>query len=195
MQLTRREGVGGVHGRLSSFERTAQLIRVFGMSVFKDIKQLRALGYDPSSVEEAVRWNEQWEAFLASPIGPFLSTGDPQELWKRPGIALLDMDTLARNAQELVPDAVLFKFGFLPVWTSVGGNVIAYHPDTKAFYWADHDRILGTETVLLPNTYEELPLTPENLMKALVKLSDKECGTFLQNLRDGTYDSEIDKLD
>jgi len=164
------------------------------MNVFKDINQLRASGYDPSTIQEAVRWNEQWEAFLASPIGPFLSNGDPQELWKCQ-VPLLDTDTLARNAQDLVPDAVLFKFGYLPVWTSVGGNVIAYHPDKKAFYWADHDCIFGTDTVLLPKTYKELPLTPENLMKALVKLSDEECGTYLRNLRDGKYDSEIDKLD
>jgi hypothetical protein len=165
------------------------------MSVLKDINQLRASGYDPSSIEEAVRWNELWEAFLASPIGPFLSSGDPQQLWKGAGGPLLDTDTLARNAQELVPDAVLFKFGFLPVWTSIGGSVVAYHPDTKAFYWADHACIFGTETVLLPKTYKELPLTPENLMKALVKLSDEECGTYLRNLRDGKYDLEIDKLD
>lgn len=165
------------------------------MSVFKDINQLRASAYDPSSIEEAVRWNEQWEAFLASPIGPFLASGDPQELWKRPHAPLLDTDTLARNAQERVPDAVLVKFGLLPVWTSVGGNVIAYDPETKAFYWAEHACIFGTDTVLLPKTYKELPLTAENLMKALVKLSDEECGTYLRNLRDGKYDSEIDKLD
>lgn len=165
------------------------------MSVLKDISQLRASGYDPSSVEAAIRWNEQWEVFLASLIGPFLSAGDPQELWKRPEVPLLDMETLARNAQDLIPDAVLFKFGFLPVWTSVGGNVVAYHPDTKAFYWADHACVFSTECVLLPTTYEELPLTPENLMKALVRLSDEDCGTYLRNLRDGKYDLELDELD
>ncbi len=165
------------------------------MSVFKDIEQLRASGYDPSSLEEVAQWNAQWEFFLASPIGPFLSSGDPEELWKRPEGPLLDMDTIGRNAQELVPDAVLFRFGLLPIWTSVGGNVIAYHPDTQGFYWADHSRIFGTESVMLPKTYEELPLTSENLMRALVKLSGEACATYLRNLRDGKYDSEIDKLD
>src|SRR4030095_8663868 len=101
------------------------------MSVFKDIDQLCASGYDPSSVDEAAQWNAQWQAFLASPIGPFLSSGDPPELWKHPNGPLLDMDSIARNAHELVPDGVLFKFGFLPIWTSIGGNVIAYHLDTQ----------------------------------------------------------------
>src|SRR5690349_7520230 len=165
------------------------------MSVLKDINQLRARGYDPSSIEEAAQWNAQWAAFLASPIGPFLSSGDPQELWKHPDAPLLDTETIARNAQELVPDAVLFKFGFLPIWTSTGGNVIAYHPDTQAFYWADHGCVFSTETVLLPKTFQKFPLTPENLMRALVRLSDEGCGTYLRNLRDGKYDSEIDKLD
>jgi len=165
------------------------------MSVFKNIDQLRASGYDQSSVDEAAQWNAQWEAVLASPIGSFLSSGDSQELWKRPGAPLLDIDSIARNAKELVPDAVLFKFGFLPIWTSIGGNVIAYHPDTQAFYWADHSRIFGTETVMLPKTYEELPLTTENLMRVLLRLSDEDCGTYLRNLRDGKYDAEIDKLD
>lgn len=165
------------------------------MSIFKNISELRASGYDPSSLAEALRWNEQWEALLASPIAPFLSAGDPQELWKRPETPLLDMTTLARNVQNLVPDALLFKFGFLPLWSSIGGNVIAYHPGTQAFYWADHSRVFSTETVLLPKTYEELPLTPENLMRALVRLSDEECGAYLRNLRDGKYDSEIDRLD
>jgi hypothetical protein len=165
------------------------------MSVFKDIDQLRTSGYDPSSVDEAAHWNAQWEAFLASPIGPFLSSGDPQELWKRPDGPLLDMDNIARNAQELVPDTVLFKFGLLPIWTSIGGNVIAYHPDTQAFYWADHSRIFSKETVILPKTYEELPLTTESLMRALLRLSDEDCGTYLKNLHDGKYDAEIGKLD
>ena len=164
------------------------------MSVFKDIEQLRASGYDPSSLEEAAQWNAQWELFLASPIGPFLSSGDSQELWEHSDGPLLDMETIGSNAQELAPDAVLFKFGLLPIWTSVGGNVIAYHPDTRAFYWADHSCIFGTESVMLPKTYEELPLTPENLMRALVRLSSEDCATYLRNLRDGKYDSELDKL-
>jgi hypothetical protein len=165
------------------------------MSIFKDISELRACGYDDASIQEAMQWNEQWKVILASPIGRFLRNGDPQQLWNKPNTPLLDVNTLARHVQELVPDNVLFKFGFLPVWTSVGGNVIAYHPATMAFYWADHACVSSTETVLLPKSYKELPLTAENLMNALVKLSDEDCGAYLRNLRDGKYDSELDQLD
>src|SRR5437764_45861 len=70
------------------------------MSVFRDTTELRTRGYDPSSIEEAREWNVHWEAFLASPIGPFLTTGDPQELWNRPGTPMLDMEIIARDAQE-----------------------------------------------------------------------------------------------
>ena len=165
------------------------------MSVTKDINELVARGYDPASIQDAIRWNARWEPFLASPISPFLSYGDPQELWKHQLGPLLDLDSIARNVQELVPDAILFRFGFLPVWNSIGGNAIAYHPDTAAFYWADHECVSNDEYVLIPKTYEELPLNFESLMRALVKFSPEECGTFLRNLRDGVYDAEIEKLD
>jgi hypothetical protein len=165
------------------------------MSVIKNISELRASGYDPSSIEDAMRWNERWEAFLASPIATFLAYGDPQELWKHPDAPVLDIDSIARNVQELAPDAILFKFGLLPVWTSIGGNSIAYHPESAAFYWADHECIFGDECVLVPKTYEELPLNFENLMKAIIRLSTEQCGTFLRNLRDGLYDAELRKLD
>lgn len=165
------------------------------MSVIKDINELRAKGYDPSSIDEAMEWNVRWDAFLNSSIGPFLATGDSQELWKHPDGPLLDLEAVARNVQELAPDAILFKHGFLPVWTSIGGNVIAYHPETKAFYWADHDCIFSDDCVLVPKTYEELPLTFDNLMRALVKLSEEDCGTYLRKLRDGFYDAELEKLD
>jgi hypothetical protein len=165
------------------------------MSVLKDINELRARGYDPSSIDEAIQWNARWQGLLASAMAPFLTYGDPDELWRSPGTPLLDLDTIARKVEELVPDAILFEFGFLPIWTSTGGNVIAYHPASQAFYWADHVCVFGDESVLLPKTYQELPLTPENLMKALVKLSTEECGTYLRNLRDGHYDADLDKLD
>jgi hypothetical protein len=165
------------------------------MSVIKDINELRTRGYDSSSIENAIEWNQRWEGFMASPVAPFLSYGDPKELWKRPSTPLLDMDSIARNVQELVPDAVLFKFGFLPVWTSIGGNVIAYHPETRAFYWADHECVFGNECVLVPKSYKELPLNFENLMQALIKFSSEECGAFLCNLRDGIYDEDIEMLD
>jgi len=165
------------------------------MSVIKDINELRARGYDPSSIENAMEWNQRWEAFLASPIAPFLAYGDPEELWKQPGTPMLDMDSIARNVQELAPHAILFKFGLIPVWTSIGGNVIAYHPDTQAFYWADHECVFGDECVLVPKSYKKLPLNFENLLQALVKFSTEECGTFLRNLRSGVYDGEMEKLD
>ncbi len=165
------------------------------MSVLKNISELRARGYDPSSIEDATQWNARWEAFLASPIAPFLAYGDPQELWKHPETPLLDLDSIARHVQELAPDAILFRFGFLPVWTSIGGNVIAYHPDTRSFYWADHECVFGDECVLVPKTYQQLPLNFDNLMQALGKFSTEDCGTFLRNLRDGVYDQEIERLD
>jgi len=165
------------------------------MSVIKDISDLKARGYDPSTIEEAIQWNARWETFLASPIGPFLAYGDSQELWKHSDSPMLDVDTIARNVQDLVPDAILFRFGILPVWTSIGGNVMGYHLGTEAFYWADHECVFGDECVLLPKSYEELPLNFENLMKALVRFSAEECGTFLRKLRDGLYEAEIEKLD
>ena len=32
-------------------------------------------------------------------------------------------------------------------------------------------------------------------MRALVRLSGEECGTYLRNLRDGHYDADLEKLD
>jgi len=140
-------------------------------------------------------WNARWEAWLSSPIAPYLRYGDSQKLWKHPEGPMLDLDSIARSVQELAPHAVLFKFGFLPVWTSIGANVVAYHPETEAFYWAHHESIFGFEKVMVPGTYEMLPLNHENLMKALIKFSAEECGTFLRNLRDGLYDGDLEKLD
>lgn len=165
------------------------------MAVFKDIKDFQERGFDSASIKEAIEWNGRWKCFLESPIGKFLAEGDPQLLWKNPDYPLLDMKTITRNIDELFPDNILFKYGFLPIWTSIGGNSIAYHPDTRAFYWADHGSVFGNEYVLVPKTYEELPLNLENLMKALIKFSEQDCGTFLRDLRSGKHDEEIEKLD
>ena len=166
------------------------------MSVFKDIKELQERGYDSASIEEATEWNARWNFILESPISKFLAEGDSQVLWENPEFPLIDINTIARCVQgESCPDNVLFKFGFLPIWTSIGGNLIAYHPETSAFYWADHECVSGSEYISLPKTYEELPLNFENLMKTIVKFSEQDCASFLLDLRDGKHDAEIKKLD
>ena len=159
-------------------------------SVFSDIDKLRAAGSDPSVIQEATEWNRKWKMFLASPIGPYLDYGDPEELWKRPEGPLLSFECVSQNALGSPPCSTLFEFGFLPVWTSHGGNVVAYHPDTQAFYWAHHESFFFKE-VMVPKTHELLPLNYENLMKALVKVSDEECGAYLRSLRDGRYPAEV----
>lgn len=142
-----------------------------------------------------MKWNARWKYFLESPIGKFLADGDSALLWEKSDVPQLDMGTIARNVEELYPDAILFKFGLLPVWTSVGGNVIAYHPDTETFYWAGHERIFSNEYILAPETHEKLPLNLENLLKAMAKFSEQECGSFLKDLRDGKYNAKIQEFD
>lgn len=145
-------------------------------SVFNDIDALREMGCATSIIDEATEWNAKWRAFLACPMGPYLAYGDPEALWRRPAGPMVSLDSIAQHAQGSAPYTVLFKFGFLPVWTSAGGNVIAFHPETRAFYWAHHEQFFH-EQVAVPKTHELLPLNCENLMRALIKLSDEDCGT------------------
>ena len=165
------------------------------MSVFRDIEDMQSRGYDPSTIAEAHEWNAKWECLLASPIGRHLRYGDDDELWDHPDGPFLDMDEIARRVTEIAPDGYLFEFGMLPVWSSIGGNAIAYDPETKAFYWADHTRIYCDEHVELPETYEQLPLTRANLFKAMLLFSTENCSVFLRELHDGVHDARIDDLD
>ncbi len=163
-------------------------------SVLNNIDALQELGAAPSILEEATQWNIKWKASLASPMGPYLAYGDPQVLWKRPDGPLVSLESIAQRVSGSPPDSILFNFGFLPVWASGGGNVIAFHPETQAFYWAHHEQFFP-EKVMVPKTYELLPLNHENLMRALTRLSDEDCGTYLRGLRDGRYEAELAKLE
>ncbi len=162
-------------------------------SVFNNIDALREMGCSPSILEEATQWNIKWKAFLAGPMGPYLAYGDPEVLWKRRDGPLVSIDCIAQRVLGSPADSVLFKFGFLPIWTSRGGNVIAFHPETQAFYWAHHEQFFH-DKLMVPKSDELLPLNLENLMKALIRLSDEDCGTYLHGLRDGRYEAELAKV-
>ncbi len=167
---------------------------MMNVNVVTDIDVLKEMGCELAVIQKAEAWNTKWKAFLACPMGPHLAYGDPDPLWKRQDGPKVSLDWIAQNAQGSAPYTVLFEFGFLPVSTTRGGNVIAYHPETQAFYWAFHESFFH-EKVMVPKTFELLPLDKQGLMRALVKLSDAECGFFLRDLRDGLYAAKLAELE
>jgi len=165
------------------------------MLPYRDIKQMREDGYDASTIEEAESFNARWDALFASPIGIYLRQEAPRDVEIASGVRLLPIEAIAECVQELVPDKILFDAGYIPIASSVGGNCLAYDPRTSMFYWADRSCVNSTEYLYTPNDYAEMPFSEGNLKKALIFVSDAPVSEFIQRLRSGEYEQQLDALD
>lgn len=160
-----------------------------------EIEPMAAAGFEQSTIDAAIQRNIMVERFLASPLGPHLRSIEGADISEASGGRLLGTSAIKSEIDEYDPCSLLFPLGYLPIWTSIGGNAIVYGLDEGAFFWADHTGWIRGDCVMLPGTNHELPFTNENIPKGLLNLSADPPDTFLADLRNGVYTDRLNELD
>lgn len=93
-----------------------------------DIDLMRSSGFDPSTIEDSEARNALILRFLASPIGDHIRSIEGAETISASGGCLLGSAAIKDEISEYDPSAFLFPRGFLPIWSSFGGNVVVELP-------------------------------------------------------------------
>ena len=111
------------------------------------------------------------------------------------GGSLLNTAAIKNEICEYVPGTILFPYGYLPIWSSIGGNVLVYGLYNAAFSWVDHCSFVDEETITLPKTYEMISFSQHGIMEALIPVSTDPVETFLMDLQQDRYEAMLDELD
>lgn len=163
-----------------------------------DINSMRQNGFDPSVIEEHEVFNDRLETvFSNSEIVEYLSSLTPEDIYMASGVRVLTIDSIKEEIQRLVPGALLFPYGYLPIASSICGNVVCFHAPTNQIVWAGHDSFyvdLITFEDQTTKEWREIPFTSENIVKALVPLAS-DLKTFLTDLLNDKLEKQLDKLD
>jgi hypothetical protein len=164
-------------------------------NLYQDMSTFAASGFEPQMIDEARRWNERIDAFMASPLGCHLRSVDTVATPNESGGYLLGTKDIQDEIQPgAAPCGYLFPYGYLPVWSSIGGNVVVYCLGDGSFYWADHISF-SEDRITIPVTYEEIPFSEENIKKGLILVSREPTDKFLARLLRGEYRNQLDGLD
>ena len=163
-----------------------------------DVESLRKNGFHPSLIEGLQVFNDRLEAMLGNPdASEYLSTLTAENTYTSSGIRVLSMTSIKEEIHELEPGAILFRHGYLPIASSVGGNVVCLHVATNRVVWADHDSFGGEEISFqnrVTKKWEYVPWSPDNIEKTLVPLAP-DLKSFLSDLLDDKLEPQLDKLD
>jgi hypothetical protein len=125
----------------------------------------------------------------------------PAEVYEASGVRILNLSRIFEECFELVPGARIRPFDYIPIASSIGGNLIAVHAwgDRRAkVYWVDHagwyddtisyqDRTTGSWRTL--EGY-----TPEHVETAMVPLAHN-LESFLIKLLTDELTDDLDALD
>ena len=161
-----------------------------------DTASMRSSGFDPSTIEEAEARNRMIDAFLKSPIGDHLRSTEGKEIEIASGGRLLGADAIKDEVTECEPGAFLLPRGYIPVWSSIGGNLVVYGLEAGHFYWADRGGWNPDGGIItIPETYETIPFTEEDVPRALIEVSDDPPSKFIDDLKAGSYEERFDELD
>ncbi len=164
--------------------------------LFVDIEEMIASGYESVTVEAATQRNDLIRALLTSPLGAHLRSTSGQDGKPASGGWLLGAAAIKDDIEEYAPGAVLFPFGYLPVWSSGGGNLVVYGLKEDAFFWAAHDSWdPASGSITIPGTYEEIEFSPTNISRALILISSDPPDRFISDLLSGCYEAVLEELD
>ena len=94
---------------------------------------MKANGYDSFIINESEQYNEMVDKFYASPIGNHLKSVENCDVESASGGQLLNCEAITEEIRNLVPGSILFQYGYLPVWSSIGGNALVYSINDKNF--------------------------------------------------------------
>lgn len=136
----------------------------------------------------------------SSDLREYLTTCLAIESYAASEVTVADFNGLMEeNLGDAAPGGDIFRFGFLSIATSVGGNAVCVDTRTAEVFWADHtyflddlisyeDRSTG-EYVHLRGAYTE-----ETVRRALVLLSE-DLGSFVESLLRDELTAALDELD
>jgi len=158
-----------------------------------DTDAMRESGFDPVTIDHCQSRNELIERFLSSPIGEHLRSVDGQEDRFVSGGGLLGSRSIREQISELLPGAVLFPRGYLPIW-GCDGNTILYGLEQQRFYWVGHDSLIPDCVIVVASTGEVIEYSDEDVPRALAELSADVPSTFISDLIEGAYDKRIKGL-
>lgn len=156
---------------------------------------MAASGYEQATIDAALQRNAMVQRFLDSPLGQHLRSIEGADITEASDGRLLGTPAIREEIDELDPCALLFPHGYLPIWTSIGGNAIVYGLLEQTFFWAGHSTWVRNCCVLEPATNNELPFTTENIPKGLLVISTDSPERFLTDLREGAYTERLNELD
>ena len=153
-------------------------------------------GYEQASIDAVEARNAMVRQFLASPLADHLLSMEDSELLDASGGTLLDVASIREEISSRAPGAIIFPLGYMPIWTSIGGNVVVYGVRERAFYWVDHTAFdADTGTMFLQGTNNEIEYNQGNATEAMLALSNDMPKEFIEGLLNGDYEDQLDALD
>ena len=158
-------------------------------------------GGGPPAVEPRSRFEALEPALEDDELRDYLLHCLPREAILVSGVWLLDRAHVLENALDLAPGAKLRPYDYVPIASSVGGNLIVAHAwgDRRAkVYWADHtgwyDDTISYQDRAAGAWVDLAGYTPEHVERALVPLAPDLEG-FLVALLGGLLTERLDALD
>lgn len=132
----------------------------------------------------------------------YLASCLPTEVIQVSGVRLLPLEAiLAEISPGAVPGSFLHRYDYVPIATSIGGNMVAIYAwaDRRAkAYWADHsgwyDDFISYEDRSTGEWIELPDYSPENVEKALVPLGSSLTEFLAALLRDELRE-QLESLD
>ena len=158
-----------------------------------DTDPIKASGFDPAIIAECESFNALVDAFLANErVGHYLTHLTPQNVYMASGVRVLTLEAIRDEIHELSPGAAVFRFGYLPVASSIGGHAICVSIPSTQVSWVPADRF--SEGEVYSDDGDLRRLCHETVAQAVTVLND-DCERFLDGLLRDSYEDLLDALD
>ena len=164
--------------------------------LYIDISEFENKGYEKNTLDSAKIWNKRIDSLFQSTLGAHLNSIDNRNGEAASGGTILSAAQIFGEIQPgSAPNGFIFEYGYLPIWTSVGGNSLVYSLSDGFFYWADHSVFNNENKIMVQKSDEELDYSAENIKSALILFSKSDPKDFISDLKNGIHENELDKLD
>ena len=161
-----------------------------------DTSGYREAGYEQATIDVAEARNEMVRQFLESPMGGHLLSMEECDSLDASGGTLLNTESIHEEISNGAPGSIVFPLGYLPVWSSIGGNIVVYGIREETFYWVDHTAFdADTGTMFLQGTNTEIAYDKDNAAEGMLAISRDSPASFIEGLLSGVYEAQLDSLD
>ena len=161
-----------------------------------DTSGYREAGFEQATIDVAEARNEMVRQFLESPIGDHLQSMEERDSLDASGGTLLNIASIHEEITNSAPGTIVFPLGYLPIWSSIGGNIVVYSVLNETFYWVDHTAFdAHNGTMFLQGTNTEVAYDKDNAANGMLAISRDSPANFIQGLLSGIYEDQLDSLD